>query len=54
MPMTPRQRDLIPILQTLAPDARHTIRLICRGTEPWEIQEVIEHRKIGELKPPDK
>lgn len=50
-PLTPRQRELIRIIQGLAPDARHTIKLVCRGAEPWEIQEVVEHRRIMELKP---
>jgi hypothetical protein len=50
-PMTPRQQELIRLIQSLAPDARHTILLVCRGSEPWEIQEVIEHRRLGEVKP---
>ena len=50
-PLTPRQVELIRLIQSLAPDARHTIKIICRGTEPWEIQEVVEHRQIGEVKP---
>ena len=52
-PMTPRQQELIRLIQALSPDARHTIELICRGSEPWEIQEVIEHRRLGEVKPKD-
>lgn len=51
--LTPRQRELIRLIQGLAPDVRHTITIVCRGTEPWEIQEVVEHRKLGELKPRD-
>ena len=51
-PLTPRQRELVRIIQSLAPESRHTLKLLCRGTEPWEVQEVIEHRKIGEVKPP--
>ena len=49
--LTPRQEELIRLIQSLAPDARHTLRIVCRGTEPWEVQEVVEHRQIGELKP---
>jgi hypothetical protein len=50
-PLTPRQVELIRLIQSLSPDARHTIKILCRGTEPWEIQEVVEHRQIGEVKP---
>ena len=39
------------MIQSLASDARHTITVVCRGSEPWEIQEVIEHRRLGEVKP---
>jgi hypothetical protein len=52
-PLTPRQRELMRLIQNLAPGARHTIRILCRGSEPWEIQEIIEHRKIGDVKPDD-
>jgi len=50
-PLTARQQELIRLIQALAPDARHTITLVCRGNEPWEVQEVIEHRRLGEVKP---
>jgi hypothetical protein len=50
-PLTPRQRELMRLIQSLAPDARHTIKIVCRGSEPWEIQEIVEHRKIGDVKP---
>jgi hypothetical protein len=50
-PMTPRQQELIRLIQALAPGARHTIHLVCRASEPWEIQEVIEHRRPGEVNP---
>jgi len=50
-PLTPRQQALLRIIQSLAADTRHTLKVICRGSEPWEIQEMIEHRKIGEVKP---
>lgn len=50
-PLTPRQAELLRLIQALAPDARHSIKILCRGAEPWEIQEVVEHRQLGELKP---
>lgn len=50
-PMTPRQQELIRLIQALPPDARHTIKVVCHGSEPWEIQEVIEHRRLGQVKP---
>lgn len=50
-PLTARQQELMRIIQALAPDARHTITVVCRGSEPWEVQELIEHRKLGEVKP---
>ena len=50
MPLSPRQQELIRLIQSLSPDARHTIRIICRGPEPWEIEEVVEHRRLGDTK----
>ena len=50
-PMTDRQRELMRIIQTLPADSRHTLTVVFRGTEPWEVQTIIEHRKLGELKP---
>ena len=50
-PLTPRQQELMRVIQSLPSEARHTLTVICRGSEPWEIQEVIEHRKLGETKP---
>ena len=50
-PLTARQQELMRLIQDLAPDARHTIKVVCRGSEPWEIQEVIGHRRLGEVKP---
>jgi hypothetical protein len=49
-PLSPRQQQLIRLIQGLSPDARHTIRIICRGPEPWEIEEVVEHRRLGDTK----
>ena len=50
-PLTPRQEELIRIIQGLASDARHTLKIVCRGPEPWEIQEIVEHRALGDLRP---
>ena len=50
-PLTARQQELMRLIQALAPDARYTIKVVFRGSEPWEIQEVIEHRRLGEVKP---
>ncbi len=50
-PLSPRQAELIRLIRSLDPAARHTIKILCRGTEPWEIQEVVEHRQLGEVKP---
>lgn len=49
--LTPRQMELIRIIQGFSPDRRYTLKIKCRGSEPWEIQEVIEHRKIEDLRP---
>lgn len=49
--LTPRQEELIRILQSLPPEARTTLTLVCRGTEPWEIQKIVEHERIGEIRP---
>jgi hypothetical protein len=50
-PLTERQRELIRVIQSLPPDSRHTLTVVLRGTEPWEVQTLVEHRKLGELKP---
>ena len=50
-PLTDRQRELMRIIQTLPADSRHTLTVVFRGTEPWEVQTIVEHRKLGELKP---
>ena len=50
-PLTERQRELIKLIQSLSPDSRHTLTVVLRGTEPWEVQTLIEHRKLGDLKP---
>ena len=50
-PLTDRQRELIRLIQSLPGDSRHTLTVVLRGTEPWEVQTLVEHRKLGELKP---
>ncbi len=47
-PLTPRQQELIRILQGFSPDRRYTLRIICRGREPWDVEEIVEHRKIDD------
>ena len=49
-PLTERQEALIRVIQDLDPDLRHTITVQCRGTEPWKLDLVVEHRDI-ELRP---
>jgi hypothetical protein len=51
VPLTDRQRELMRIIQTLPADSRHTLTVVFRGTEPWEVQTIVEHRKLGDLKP---
>ncbi len=50
-PLTPRQEELLRIIQGFSPDRRYTVRIVCRGDEPWEIQEVLEHRKVESIRP---
>lgn len=50
-PLTDRQRELIRLIQTLPEDSRHTLTVVLRGTEPWEVQTIVEHKKLGDLKP---
>ena len=52
-PLTERQRELIRLIQSLPSESRHTVTIVLRGSEPWEVQTVIEHRKLGDLKPKD-
>jgi hypothetical protein len=52
-PLTERQRELIRLIQSLPSDSRHTITVVLRGTEPWEVQTIVEHRKLGDLRPKD-
>jgi hypothetical protein len=48
--MTDRQKELIKYIQGLPEDTRHILKVICRGSEPWEIEEHIILKKI-DLKP---
>jgi hypothetical protein len=50
-PLTPRQEELIRFLQGLSPERRYTLTILCRGTEPWEIETAVERRKLGDLRP---
>ena len=52
-PLTDRQRELIRLIQSLPADSRHTVTVVLSGSEPWEVQTIIEHRKLGDLKPKD-
>jgi len=49
--LTDRQRELMRLIQSLPGDSRHTLTIVLRGTEPWEVQTLIEHKKLGEFKP---
>jgi hypothetical protein len=50
-PLTERQRELMRLIQSLPSDSRHTVTVLLRGSEPWEVQTIVEHRKLGDLKP---
>lgn len=50
---TERQRALLDVIRKLDPERRHTLTIVCRGTEPWRIERVVEHMEI-ELKPEHK
>ena len=52
-PLTERQRELMRLIQSLPADSRHTLTVVFRGAEPWEVQTLIEHRRLGDLKPRD-
>ena len=44
--LSERQKKLVQYIQQLDPKKRHTIKLICRGNEPWEIEEHVTSTKI--------
>ncbi|MBI3854834.1 MAG: hypothetical protein HY293_03990 [Planctomycetes bacterium] len=50
-PLTERQRELMRLIQSLPSDSRHTVTVVLRGSEPWEVQTIVEHRKLGDLRP---
>ena len=44
--LTERQEELIRYIQALDKRKRHTLTIICRGNEPWEIREHVAESKI--------
>lgn len=44
--LTERQEELIKYIQALDKTNRHTLIVICRGNEPWEIKEHVTESKI--------
>ena len=40
-------------VRVVTADSRHTVTVVLRGSESWEVQTIIEHRKLGDLKPKD-
>lgn len=50
-PLTPRQEELIRIIQAFPAHTRTTLTVVCRGTEPWELQKLVEDERIGEIRP---
>jgi hypothetical protein len=50
-PLTDRQKELMRLIQSLPADSRHTVTVVLRGSEPWEVQSIVEHRRLGDLKP---
>ena len=44
--LTERQSELIKYIQALDKHKRHTLTIICRGSEPWEIKEHVTETKI--------
>jgi hypothetical protein len=50
-PLSERQRELLRLIQGLPADSRHTLTVVFRGSEPWEVQTMVEHRILGDLRP---
>jgi len=46
MALTKRERALIEYGRRLDPSCRHTVTIIYRGVEPWEMLEHVVQRKI--------
>jgi len=44
--LTERQKELIRFIQALDKSKRHTLIVICRGREPWEVKEHVVESKI--------
>lgn len=40
--LTYRQKALMDVIRSLDPDQRHTLKIECRGTEPWKLDRVSE------------
>ena len=40
--LTYRQKALLDVIRSLDPDQRHTLKIECRGTEPWKLDRVSE------------
>lgn len=52
-PLTERQKELLRLIQNLPSDSRHTLTVVLRGSEPWEVERLVEHRRLGDLRPKD-
>lgn len=52
--LTKRQNELIRHIQALDKQKRHTLTIVCRGTEPWEIREHVTETKIELVPNPTK
>jgi hypothetical protein len=50
MDLTKREEALINYIRSLEKSKRHVLTVICRGSEPWEIEEHVAKTKI-DLKP---
>ena len=46
MHLTKREQTLINYIRSLDKSKRHVLTLVCRGTEPWEIEEHVAKTKI--------
>ena len=44
--LTARQAELVKFIQALDKSRRHTLTVICRGSEPWEVKEHVVESKI--------
>ena len=44
--LSERQEKLLEFLNSLDADYRHSFTLICQGSEPSRIEDVVEHRDI--------